>query len=40
MRGKMPRTGKEGLVAKRLLKDLFTKYKKQLIAVFILLIFI
>ena len=39
MRGKMPRTGKEGLVAKRLLKDLFTKYKKQLIAVFILLIF-
>ena len=39
MRGKMPRTGKEGLVAKRLMKDLFTGYKKQLIAVFILLIF-
>ena len=38
MRGKMPRTGNEGKVAKRLLKDLFKKYKVQLILVFFLLI--
>ena len=39
MRGKMPRSGNEGKVAKRLLKDLFGKYKKELIAVVILLVF-
>ena len=39
MRGKMPKTGNEGKVAKRLLKDLFKGYKKELILVFILLIF-
>ena len=35
----MPKTGNEGKVAKRLLKDLFSRYKKELIMVFILLIF-
>jgi ATP-binding cassette subfamily B protein len=39
MRGRMPKSGNEGKVAKRLLKDLFARYKKELIAVFILLIF-
>ena len=39
MRGRMPRSGNEGRVAKRLLKDLFSRYKLELIAVFILLIF-
>ena len=39
MRGKMPKSGNEGKVAKRLLKDLFARYKKELIAVFVLLIF-
>ena len=39
MRGRMPKTGNEGKVAKRLLKDLFSRYKKELIMVFILLIF-
>jgi ATP-binding cassette subfamily B protein len=35
----MPKSGNEGKVAKRLLKDLFSRYKVQLILVFILLIF-
>ena len=35
----MPKSGNEGKVAKRLLKDLFSRYKVQLIAVFVLLIF-
>ena len=39
MRGRMPKSGNEGKVVKRLLKDLFARYKKELIAVFILLIF-
>ena len=33
MRGRMPRTGKEGMYIKRLLKDLMSKYKKQFILV-------
>ena len=39
MRGRMPKTGNEMKVAKRLLKDLFIRYKKELIAVIILLVF-
>ena len=38
MRGRMPKSGNEGKVAKRLLKDLFARYKVELIAVFFLLI--
>lgn len=38
MRGKMPKTGNEGKITKRLLKDLFSKYGKHFIAVVILLL--
>ena len=38
MRGRMPRTGKEGMYIKRLLKDLMAKYKKQFILVTICLL--
>ena len=38
MAGRMPRTGNEGKVVKRLLKDLFTLYGKELIVVSILLL--
>ena len=39
MRGRMPKSGNEGKIAKRLLKDLFSRYKKELITVIILLVF-
>ena len=39
MRGRMPKSGNEGKTAKRLLKDLFTKYGKEFIFVIILLLF-
>ena len=39
MRGRMPKSGNEGKTAKRLLKDLFSLYGKELIIVSILLLF-
>ena len=39
MRGRMPKSGNEGKTAKRLLKDLFSRYGKEFILVVILLLF-